>query len=137
MMDDKTIYQLLDAFYKGDITRIPLPQGLSERLESAIDRHITTSTTCLKPFTKTKIRYIRFMSAAAVALLCIGLFFITDKKKPYIADTFTNPEEAALAVEQALLLVSSKLNQGLSPFEKVRESVQKTNELINENITIN
>jgi hypothetical protein len=127
---------LFDALY--DTSRISLPEGLSERLERAIDNHITVSLK-IKLDLKTKRLFRSIMSAAAVALLCIGLFFVTNRpsKQDYIADTYTNPEEAAIAVEQALLLVSAKLNQGLSPLEKVKESVEKTNEIINENVRLN
>jgi hypothetical protein len=54
-----------------------------------------------------------------------------------IADTYTNPTEAAAAAEQALMFVSAKLNQGFSPLEKVIEGVDKTNEVINENLKTN
>jgi hypothetical protein len=83
--------------------------------------------------------YLSIISAAAVALLCISLFFATKQpsKRDFIADTYTNPEEAAIAAEQALLLVSSKLNQGLSYVGKVDESVQKTNKILYEKLNFN
>jgi len=128
--------QLFNALHEA--SRIPLPQGFSERLKSAIDRHIQDTTTRQSP-SKTRKLYFSLMSAAAVALLCIGLFFTTYKRPhaDYIADTFTNPYDAAIAAEQALLLVSVKLNQGLSPLEKVQENVKKTNDFINENVILN
>ena len=121
---------LFSALY--DPTRIPLPKGLSARLEIAIDKHITESTN-QKSNSKIRKMYLVFLSAADVVLLCIGLFFNPEKnyKQDFIADTYTNPEEAAKAAEQALLFVSAKLNQGLSPLEKVKESVNKTNEILN------
>ena len=77
-------------------------------------------------------------SAAAVALLCIGLFIFQgrDSRQDFIADTYTNPEEAAIAAEQALLLISAKLNQGLALLEKVQNNVDKTNEVLNENLKL-
>ena len=168
MIDENKIEQLLSAFYEGnttpdeeevlleyfnnneinekfhadrelfnalhDASRIPFPEGVSERLEHAIDKHITK-----KSASKIRILYISIVSAAAVILLCISLFFITDKRShsDFIADTFTNPEEAALAAEQALLFVSSKLNQGLSPLEKVKESISITNKVLNESLKLN
>jgi len=159
MTDEKIIEQLLAAFYNGNTTpeeenvlltffknkdlkekfqldsqlftllydssRIPLPDGFSKRLEKAIDEHIANP----------RKTYIRFMSAAAVILLCIGLFFFLHKQPDthFMADTYSNPEEAAVAVEQALMLVSTKLNQGLVPLEKVQECVNMTNRLLIEN----
>jgi hypothetical protein len=134
----QTDQALFHALY--DPSRIPLPKDLSVRLETAIDNHITEKTV-KKSHSKTRKLYLAILSAAAVILLCIGLFFIPDipdipdrsSKQDFIADTFTNPEEAAIAAEQALRFVSQKLNQGLSPLEKVKESI----EIINENVSLN
>ena len=122
----KTDSELFQTLY--DSSRIPLPEGLSQRLEKSIDKHISGSPSL-------KTMFIRILSAAAVILLCISLFFFTRKQDDFqiIADTYSNPEEAAVAAEQALMLVSSKLNQGLSPLEKVKESVNITNQLLNHN----
>ena len=121
-----------------DPTRIPLPEGLAERLEKKIDRH-QQEQTVRKSGSKARKLYVSLLSAAAVVLLCIGIFVFIHKnsKSDFIADTFTNPQEAAIAAEQTLLYVSSKLNQGLAPLEKVKESIHKTNEIINENVRLN
>ena len=126
---------LFRAIY--DPTSSSLPEGLPERLEKVLDYHIR-ETRPQKVATKTRKLYISLLSAAAVALLGIGLFVLTDRKDnpDFIADTFTNPQEAAIAAEQALLFVSQKLNQGLSPLDKVKESMHVTNELISENVRL-
>lgn len=114
---------------------IPLPKGFSKRLENSIDNHIRKKVqTKSKSFSNTRRLFIGISSAAAVIVFCISLFFYTNKnpQPQMIADTFTNPEEAAIAAEQVLVLVSSKLNKGLVPLEKVKESINKTNELLNE-----
>ena len=168
MIDERTIEQLLAAFYNGvttpeeeelllnffkdkdlnekfqadsqlfillyDSSRIPLPDGFSQRLEKALDEHIANPS--LRRFLEIPRKiYLRIASVAAIVLLGVGLFFLTGRqdKSQLIADTYSNPEEAAAAVEQALMLVSTKLNQGLVPFEKVKESVNTTNRLLNEN----
>jgi hypothetical protein len=130
-----------------DPSRISLPKGLSERLERTIDSHMAATidhpfvpkTTGRKSTSKTRRLFISMSSAAAVAILCIGLFFTFDKtsKSDFIADTYTNPEEAAIVAEQTLLFISAKLNQGLHPLEKVKENIHKTNELINEHLKLN
>ena len=88
---------------------------------------------------KTRKLFINISSAAAVILLCIGLFFTFEKstKSHTIADTYTNPEEAAIVAEQMLTLVSTKLNKGFSPLEKIKESIDKTSGLLNESLNIN
>ena len=132
--DDSRIVDkhLLDVLH--DDSRIRLPEGLSERLETSIDKHIT-----VKSRSRTRPFFVGLVGAAAAALLCIGLFWSDNQynKPSHLADTFTNPEEAAFVAEQALVLVSSKLNMGLAPLEKIKESVAKTNELISENLVLN
>ena len=141
MTDDKKIDKLLKDFY--DSSEITLPEGMTERLENVIDKHIT-ATECKQTkniFLNAKKRKIftTVSSVAAVSLLCIGLFFAINNKpqSQFIADTYTNPEEAAIAAERALMLVSNKLNKGLSSLEKVKEGADKTNELLNENFKLN
>ena len=128
---------IINALY--DTSDIPFPEGISERFETVIDKHIAYTST--KEGKKISINrfYAVISSAVAVVLLCVGLFFFTEKPSQtnYIADTYSDPKEAALAAEQALLFVSNKLNQGLSPLEKVTESVDKTYKILNETITIN
>jgi hypothetical protein len=151
-----------------DSERIPLPEGLAERLEHALDEHqgtkspsrhaeLVSASPVLYQGIAEQVRnddsvkrivfitphnrkiYLSLASAAAVALLCIGLFFATGRqhKTDYITDTFTNPQEAAVAAEQALLFVASKLNKGLAPYEKFRENLNNTNKILNDNLTIN
>ena len=122
-----------------DPSRISIPAGISERLELAIDKHM--EETALPSRSKVSITrkfYITIISTAAAAILCIGLFFYFDRRinRDFIADTYTNPEEAAIAAEQALLFISAKLNQGLAPLEKVKNNVDKTNEILNENLKL-
>ena len=121
-----------------DSARITLPEGISERIESVINSHIK-ETYNLKTRTKTRTIFMSILSAAAVALLCFGLFFVYNRhaQTDCIADTYTNPEEATIAAEKALQFVSVKLNQGLAPLGKIKESVIKTNEIINENFMLN
>ena len=126
-----------------DSSDITLPVGISERIDNVIDNHIAETSfheneTVHKKiplYSKTRRLFIAVVSSAAAILIFIGIFFATeDRHKPdIIADTYTNPEEAAIAAEKALMLVSTKLNQGLSSLEKVQDSVDKTNELLNDN----
>ena len=127
----------------NDSSEIMLPEGISERLESAIENYISESSIPeneipgkkIPLHSKTKRLFIAVVSSAAAILLCIGIFFASENRKlpDMIADTYTNPEEAAIAAEQALMLVSTKLNQGLSPLEMVKDNIDKTNELLNDN----
>ena len=150
----RTEKDLFNILYNS--SDISLPKGFSERLASTVDKHIEVSSqeadikvidnNFEKSSQQTNRRSIssgrRFLvsigSAAAIALLCIGLFFVTNKPVPTKAmvDTYANPEEAAAVAEQTLMLVSSKLNKGLSSLEKTKESIDKTNELLSKILII-
>ncbi len=134
---------LFHALY--DSSDIRIPEGFSERLEHQIDRHINKASTINESKTvvsHTKIRrlLISMGSIAAAVLLLTGIFFFHDRSSindDVITDTYTDPQEAAAVAEKALALVSSNLNKGLSPLEKARESIDKTNELLNESLNFN
>jgi hypothetical protein len=126
-----------------DSSHIRIPQGFSERLEQRIDRHIKETDAGNKNKSVQpgiKRLFIGIGSIAATLLLLAGIFFFREKStvESYaITDTFTDPQEAALVAERALMLVSLNLNKGLSPLEKVKESMDKTNKLLNENLHLN
>lgn len=124
---DRDIFRAL--YDPGDVS---LPEGLSDRLEQALDRHIGASHRSKKQPNKIRRLYIAVGSVAAAALLCVTLFFIGEHRQsaPVTADTFTDPHEAELVATEALALVSMHLNKGMSPFEKARKNMDKTNEVL-------
>lgn len=134
---------LFHALY--DPSHIHIPEGFSERLEHQIDRHIENTSAInesktVVSHTKIKRLLIGMGSIAAAILLFTGIFFFHDKssvKNDTLTDTYTDPQEAAIVAEKILALVSSSLNKGLSPLEKAKESIDKTNELLNENLNFN
>jgi len=74
-------------------------------------------------------------SAAAVALLCIGLFFkIGEPTSTKMADTFSDPEDAALVAGQTLALISAQLNKGLDMAAEVEQEFEKVNQLLNKHL---
>ena len=126
-----------------DSSEITLPDSFSERLENRIDKHIsgTNIPKNLIPHKKIPLPskvsrlFISVASSAACILLCIVIFFVSDsyRLQDRIVDTYNDPKEAAIVAEQTLKFVSTKLNKGLSQLDKVKESVDKTNELLKEN----
>jgi hypothetical protein len=149
-LNDKNIsekwYEDRDLFHiLYDSSGHCIPKGLSERLEHCIDRHIRKTATVNENKTvavRKKIKRILIStgSIAAAILLFTGIFFFHDKpsvKNNVITDTYTDPKEAAIVAEKILALVSTNLNKGLSPLEKAKESIDKTNELLNESLNLN
>jgi len=120
--DEQKIFRLL---YDSQIT---VPESVSERLEKSIMQlEISQKSYPLK-----RKLYYWISSAAAIALLCIGFYFITHKpSSQQFADTFSNPEEAALVAEQTLTFMSIHLNKGLNKVSVAEQEFDKANQLVN------
>jgi len=112
-------------------SQIKVPEGVSERLEKSILQMEVSEK--IQPRKRSLLYWIS--SAAAVALLCIGLFFTPPESAPQeMADTYTDPEEAALVAEQTLAFMSLHLNKGLNKVNDVEVEFEKLNQLINKHL---
>jgi len=112
-------------------TQIKVPEGVSERLEKSIMQMEVSQ----KTIPRRQTWYYWASSAAAVALLCIGLYFTArEPSPPKMADTFNNPEEAALVAEQTLAYMSVQLNRGLDKVADAGQEFDKMNQIINKHL---
>ncbi len=131
-MNDKHIDELIDRALREEQE---LPEGLSERLELYIDRLAAEDHE--KQAKRVKIRALYWLTGVAAALLLgIALFFQTENMnmRPTTADTFNNPEEAAIAAQEALAFLSSQLNKGLDQVSEAKSEVEKVNEIVNKQL---
>jgi hypothetical protein len=121
-MNDKDFDRLLD-----EALRIPIPEGLAERLENRIERLAAAEK---KHTLRRRLRWVA--GVAAAVLLAAGIFMQTEGRPSVPADTFSNPEEAAEAAGHALAFMSAQMNNGLNrvsaagqEFEKVNRTIEK------------
>ena len=131
-MNDKHIDELIDQALREEQK---LPQGLSERLELYIDQLAIEDQQ--KQLKRVKMRALYWLTGVAAALLLgIALFFQTENAnmRPTTADTFNNPEEAAIAAQEALAFLSTQLNKGLDQVSEAKSEVEKVNEIVNKQI---
>lgn len=123
-MDDKQIDELIN---KALCEELELPEGLSERLELQIDTWAGRR--------RRSLRYWLGGAVAAVLLLCVGIFTLEEEegsgREQPLADTYTDPHEAALAAQDALAFLSSNLNKGISQMQDVRQEIDKVNRILN------
>ena len=126
--EDRQVFSLLHD------TQIQIPTGVSERLEEALDTLNANDATSRKYHITHKL-YYWISSAAAIVLLCIGLFFVTrEASPPQMADTFSDPKEAALVAEQTLAFISLHLNNGLNKAAVAEHELKKASQLINKHL---
>ncbi|WP_293709731.1 hypothetical protein [uncultured Parabacteroides sp.] len=131
-MNDKQIDELIDKVLQEDQI---LPEGLSERLEQQIDAWATTEKkeTMRSSFRRRSLYW--FSGAAAVALLCVGIFqFVAPEKENQLADTYTNPQEAAIAAQKALAFMSVNLNKGIEQVNEAQQEMNKVNNILNKHL---
>ena len=113
-------------------SQIQIPADVSQRLEESITKMAISSKKSLH----SKRNWLYWISsAAAVVILCIGLFLTFPKPAPSkMADTFSDPEEAALVAEQTLAYISVQLNKGLNIISDTGQEFDKVNQLLDKHL---
>ena len=123
-MDNKQIDELIRKALSEEES---LPEGLSDRLDQYInslsDEELSPKKVSL--FTK-QILYL-VSGIAASLILGIAVFTQPEQQKTTISDTFTDPQEAAIAAEKALAFMSIQLNKGLDQVSDARQEIRKVN----------
>ena len=75
-------------------------------------------------------------TAAAILLLCIGIAGLKDLEtsKQQLADTYTNPQEAAIAAGKAMAFMSSNLNKGIDQMNDAQQEINNVNRILNKHL---
>ena len=133
-MNDKQIDELINKVLREDQT---LPEGLSERLEQQIDTWAAAEKkeTVRSSFRRRSLYWISG-TAAAILLLCVGIAGLKDLEtgKQQLADTYTNPQEAAIADGKALAFMSSNLNKGIDQMNDAQQEINNVNRILNKHL---
>ena len=123
----KADQQLFKALYSEEMQA---STDVSERLMQTIDQ-------LERPIQSIK-RYswlYRIAGAAAVVLLCVGLFYLTPRpEQTQMADTYDDPVEAAMAAEEVLVFMSLHLNKGLNQVADAGQKIEKANQVLNKHL---
>ena len=140
-MDLQKINNLLEKFYNGATTleeelfltefflEYEVPEELQVDKELFLYTYNQKQQECLdtnfetKFFDKiekksSKIRKIRWITAAASIIIILTLFF--NLKPAYMYDTYDNPQLAYIEAKKILLKVSQKLNKGTNQIVKLK-----------------
>ena len=137
-MDEKKIDELVNKALREDLS---LPEGLSERLERQIDRWAVEEQEGSKDLPISKPLLLRKRSlyafsgiAAAVLAAVLLLFNETERTAPELADTFSDPKEAAIVAQNALAFMSTNLNKGLGQMNEAQQEIAKINKVVNKHL---
>ena len=117
-MDDKKIDELINKALQEDLA---LPEGLSERLERQID-FLAQEEISPRVSRRRSFYWISGIAAAILGALFL-IFTETNRPAPVMADTFTDPEEAAVVAQNALAFMSRNLNKGLGQVNEASQEI--------------
>ena len=116
--------------------KIPIPEGLEERLSAKIDQWEHDEKQA-----KRRIRLpraIRYISVAASIALVFGVGFHLlrpdDQANLAEQDTYQDPVKAQQEAERALTLLAINLNKGMGQLEKAKALSDKTEKQLNEQL---
>ena len=131
-MNDKNIDELIKKALQEEQA---LPEGFSRRLEEQIDAWAATEEKKTRSLTRRRTLYW-LSGVAASILLCIGFFQydVPSYAPDRLHDTYTNPEDAAVAAEKALLLLSHNLNKGISQVNDAGQEIDKVTNILNKHL---
>lgn len=111
-----------------------VPDGLGDKLISIIDaENEKEKNLFIKGNSKSIWRWIGGVAASVVLLIGVSYSIINWSERATPKDTFTNPQEAYAAIQNALIEVSSNLNEGFGQLAEVKREIKDINkEIINE-----
>lgn len=143
-MDDKKIDKLINEALKEDLS---LPKGLSERLERRIDflaqdsslpqeKTLSRTDNSLKKTALLKRSSFYWISGIAAAILggVLLIFTETNHPGPRLADTYSDPQEAAIVAQDALAFMSENLNKGLVQMDEAGKEITKINKILHKHL---
>lgn len=129
-MNDKEINRLIQEALRKERE---LPEGLSDRLEQHIDQLAADEKRIsVSPARRSSV-YYWLGGIAASFILGIAIFLQVESQPltPTMADTFTDPTEAAIAAQDALAFLSTQLNKGLDQVNEAGKEVNRINTIVN------
>lgn len=130
----------MDELNLETLERIPIPEGLEERLSAKIDeweleeRLQKTQRRRLLPST---LRYTA-VAASAALVLGIGYHYLRQDEPVNLAelDTYQDPVKAQLEAERALNLLAANLNKGMGHLEKAKVLSDKAENTLNKQLKV-
>lgn len=127
-MNDKDINRLIQEALSDERE---LPEGLSHRLEQRIDQLAADEERRIISPPKKKRSLYWLGGIAASLLLGVAFFFqVENMRLTPMADTYNDPNEAAIAAQKALVLLSTQFNKGLDQVAEAGKEVDRVNTII-------
>ena len=129
----------MDELNYEELERIPIPEGLEERLSAKIDEWEKESFTTSKGEGARKRIYFRprilhYAAVAACIAIVFGLGYQKFGQNPAEQDTYQDSILAQQEAERALTLLAMNLNKGMKHLEKATTISEKAEKTLNEQL---
>ena len=135
LLAEKELFMQLHAARPSEKTETP--EGMESKLSSLIDEWDTRERRMLKVKKHTRTLRLQWTASIAAGLLIlfsVGLYLYKPYTAPSPQDTCATPQEAYAQAQKALIMFSAGLNKGMEKVESVRETTEKIQENVNEQL---
>lgn len=133
----------MDELNLEELERIPIPEGLEERLSAKIDeweRKSLTPALSKGEGERKRISFrphiLQYAAVAACIAIVFGLGYQKFEQNPAEQDTYQDPVLAKQEAERALTLLAMNLNKGMEHLEKVNTINKKAEKTLNEQLNL-
>lgn len=112
-----------------ELERIPIPEGLEERLSMKIDEWEKAEKEEVEAskeqedniLSMHRFRYMKIASIAAAFILVIGIGLYMNSGSKGHTDTYSDPQTAYNEAEKAIELLAANLNKGFDAYSEANE----------------
>ena len=123
------------------LEKIPIPEGLEERLSKKIDEWEQAEKKEKAAVRRLPLpNILRYAAAAACVVLVFGVGYhiLSQDKYTNLAeqDTYQDPVVAQQEAERALMLLAANLNKGMGQLEKAKALSDKAENTLNEQLKV-
>lgn len=131
----------MDELNFEELERIPIPDGLEERLSAKIDEWESLTPALSQGEGERKRisfrpRILQYAAVAACIAIIFGLGYQKLGQNPAEQDTYQDPVLAKQEAERALTLLAMNLNKGMEHLEKVNTINKKAEKTLNEQLNL-
>lgn len=129
----------MDELNLEELERIPIPEGLEERLSAKIDEWETSALSQGEGERKRisfRPRILQYAAVAACIAIVFGWGYQKFEQNPAEQDTYQDPVLAKQEAERALTLLAMNLNKGMEHLEKVNTINKKAEKTLNEQLNL-
>ena len=125
-----SLFECEILFFKlwDEYTKRKSGSDIEIKLESFLDRKISQSSGPILNKPSAHLQWLKYVAAAAIIIATvISIYTLSVRNHERIQDTFSDPQLAYQETQRVLMLVSTKINEGVKPLynlEKMNEGTK-------------